>query len=33
MEDAVEGFVQTESNPERRKKNILSAFAAVAAQK
>ena len=33
MEDAVEGFVQTESNPERRKKNIMSAFAAVAAQK
>ena len=33
LEDAVEGFVQTESNPERRKKNIMSAFAAVAAQK
>ena len=29
LEDAVEGFVQTESNPERRRKNIMSAFAAV----
>lgn len=33
LEDAVEGFVQTESNPERRKKGILSAFAAVAGLK
>ncbi len=31
LEYAVEGFVQTEDNPERRKKNILAAFAAVAA--
>lgn len=30
LEDAVEGFVQTERNPEQCKKNILSRFAAVA---
>ena len=33
LEDAVEGFVQTENDPERRKKTIMSAFAAVAALK
>jgi hypothetical protein len=30
LEDAVEGFVQTESNPEFRKKCIMDRFAKVA---
>lgn len=30
VEDAVEGFVQTESDPEGRKKKILGMFRAVA---
>lgn len=31
LEDAVEGFVQTENNPEERKQKILTRFASVAA--
>ena len=31
LEDAVEGFVQTESNPENRKRYILERFGKVAA--
>jgi len=31
LEDAIEGFVQTEDNPESRKESILKRFRAVAA--